>query len=255
MKVYHVLPPDLLLERAAFFSYSLMIERVFLEKFPQLVARLRDHPSWILDCSPNIRGTEIDVPEYAATVQFLSPPKVVVPDQLGQRDITVIQADDFFGSLDFEQGLPKSEFILPVQGTSLQECIDCINDLQAVVKSHGIEKYRWGIPYRFSRIGSSSDRELARQELVQGLHCAGFQGQIHLLGLWDPYLIKTQQDYDEDASIDSSYALQFTHIGKQITPTNTDDKKDTVDFWNHLDPTQQSLLLENCRILQTQLAR
>ena len=255
MKVYHVFPPDLILERAAFFSCSLMIESVFLEKFPSLAKALRNHPDWILDCSPNIRGTEIDVPEYAELVQQLSPPKVVVADQLGQKDTTVTYADDFFGSMDFEGGLPTSEFILPVQGTSLQECIDCVNDLEAIVRSHGIEKYRWGIPYKFLRIGTSSEKELGRQKLVQGLHRAGFQGQIHLLGLWDPYSIDTQQDYDEKASIDSSYALHFTRLGKQITPTNTDDKKDSIDFWNYLDPTQQSLLLENCRILQTQLAR
>ncbi len=250
MKYYPVLPPKLILEDDEFRSWPLMIEASFIQRYPKLGDLLGFHQDWILDFSPNVRGKDINVKEYIELIKIIHPPQVVVPDCLGDKQETLRLARQFFLYL-WDPSL--QDYIVPVQGKNVDECLECQAELEELLEEYEIENFKWGIPYRFSNVGGPSDREQARQTLIEVLR-PFTEKKIHLLGLWDPSIIEASELYVEGDSVDSSYALQYARLDAFVSQHTSNAKSSQTDYWKKLDSSQKRILWENCTFLQNRFS-
>ncbi len=247
MKAFHVIPPRILIDDdlGIFVKRPLLIEYEFLIRYPRLERIFKVRKNWILDCSPNYRTDDFDLDRYAFLVRTLQPEFAVLPDVLGDTEATLSLYYQICQKLSND-----SEYIVPVQGKTYRAASHCLNVSLQPIYSAGLERYRFGIPYRFVEKGLARDRELARVGLLRDLRRV-YNGPLHLMGLWDPFVLRDERCMTEQDSLDSSFAFRFTAQDEDIDRYTARDPNASLTIPIDTEPASinQKLLSLNCDVL------
>lgn len=175
----------------------------------------------ILDNSCYELGESMSNETLAEWVTKINPNVFILPDKLGDMDVTVQRSMKFLEQYPFF----KDRAMPVVQGSTVDEFFQCYQYFRDEIKPEFI-----GIPFCFPWIEPWDDGEQQAQERVNLLHALDKNGAVdktikhHLLGTWRVFEYEFYKDFDWVYSIDTSNPIAAAFEGTKYEAHGLDHK-------------------------------